>query len=95
MKDNNIVHTNMTLANIKIDAQMCIKISEFSECIQLSDPDGYSMVRQGSKEVMAPEMVQSIGYSFDVDLWALGILIFTLYFGYNPFINAPDAEKRL
>jgi serine/threonine protein kinase len=44
---------------------------------------------------MAPEMVKMIGYSFEVDMWALGMLIYTLFFGYSPFINANDAEKRL
>lgn len=43
---------------------------------------------------MAPEMAHNKGYSFEADLWALGILIFTLYFGYSPFINAMDLDDR-
>jgi serine/threonine-protein kinase GIN4 len=41
---------------------------------------------------MAPEMVQGLGFSFQADLWALGILIFTLFFGYNPFIEAEQGS---
>jgi len=52
------------------------------------------MQKRGSKEIMSPEMVNNKGYSFENDLWALGILIFTLNFGYSPFINALDVEER-
>jgi serine/threonine protein kinase len=73
---------------------MDIKVSEFSECVQLKDPEDFSMIKRGSKEIMAPEMAHNKGYSFEADLWALGILIFTLYFGYSPFINAMDLDDR-
>ena len=34
---------------------------------------------------MAPEIVGQIGYSYQVDIWAVGIIMYYLYFGTAPF----------
>ena len=34
---------------------------------------------------MAPEVLKSKGYSFEVDLWALGVMLFEFMCGYCPF----------
>jgi len=34
---------------------------------------------------MAPEVLNSKGYSFTVDIWSLGIMIFEFMCGYVPF----------
>jgi serine/threonine protein kinase len=42
---------------------------------------------------MAPEQVESKnGHSFEADLWALGVILFTLLIGYSPFV-ANDTKK--
>ena len=44
---------------------------------------------------MAPEMIKKRAYSFSVDLWAIGIILYRLLFGKLPFnsgreISYPD-----
>lgn len=34
---------------------------------------------------MAPEIIKGMGYSFAVDLWSLGIIIYELLCGFTPF----------
>jgi serine/threonine protein kinase len=34
---------------------------------------------------MAPELVQEQPYTFAVDLWSLGVILYELYFGQPPF----------
>ena len=39
----------------------------------------------GTKGYMAPEVIQGWTYSFKVDVWGLGIIIYKLICGYLPF----------
>lgn len=39
----------------------------------------------GTPHYMAPEIIQNKGYSFMVDLWALGVCMFEFQCGYVPF----------
>jgi len=36
---------------------------------------------------MAPEIVTKVGYSFEVDSWALGVLLYKLLTGCFPFVG--------
>ncbi|KAG6448736.1 hypothetical protein O3G_MSEX005674 [Manduca sexta] len=46
----------------------------------------------GTPEYIAPEVIMSKGYSFGVDWWALGVLIFEMQAGHPPFF-ASDPSK--
>lgn len=39
---------------------------------------------------MAPEVMQGKGYSFEADLWSLGILFYELICGHLPFAEKED-----
>uniref|UniRef100_A0ACD5ZMV7 Uncharacterized protein n=1 Tax=Avena sativa TaxID=4498 RepID=A0ACD5ZMV7_AVESA len=43
----------------------------------------YSFV--GTEEYVAPEVVRGDGHGFDVDWWALGVLVYEMAFGRTPF----------
>lgn len=38
-----------------------------------------------------------MGYYFEVDIWAIGIIIYTLFYGYPPFEsdNTPEIYARI
>ena len=67
-----------------------IKVSDFSKSVQLQDDqESIDDPVQGSDEILSPEMkFNYCGHSFEVDLWALGVIMYTMLFGYNPFENA-------
>lgn len=45
----------------------------------------------GTPEYLAPEILKKIGYTFEVDLWTLGIFIFEMLQGQPPFT---DPERQ-
>ena len=47
---------------------------------------------------MAPEIIKEEPYEKSVDIWALGILLFEMYYGYSPFKasgNLDDGTKEV
>ncbi len=56
-------------------------------------PEGPTPVRYticGCLEYMAPEILTMEGHDYAVDLWALGVLLYELHFGYTPFAVTHD-----
>ena len=62
-----------------------IKIADFGAAVW--DPQNRQRDMIGTRETMAPEMVQGVHYGNKVDNWSLGILIYELctgsFFIYN------------
>lgn len=39
----------------------------------------------GTPNYIAPEVLEGTGYYFEIDVWAIGIILYTLYYGCPPF----------
>ncbi|CAH1635268.1 unnamed protein product [Spodoptera littoralis] len=79
-----VIHRNVKPENIVISANGYIKLIDF----------GFAKIIKsrtwticGTPEYLAPEMILSKGYSFPVDWWALGVLIYEMCAGYPPFCS--------
>ena len=91
LHDNGIIHRDLKPENILVDEYDNVKICDFGWCVQSNE------IRNtfcGTLEYMAPEMILCEGHSFQVDLWALGILLYELLHGYAPFRSPKDTEMR-
>lgn len=42
---------------------------------------------------MSPEIYEETGHGFEVDWWAVGVIIFELMFGNTPFFSKMSVEK--
>ncbi|KAL7372368.1 hypothetical protein ABVT39_015103 [Epinephelus coioides] len=86
----NIVHRDLKPENILLDDQGHIKLSDFGFSVQLQ-PGEKLRELCGTPGYLAPEILKCsmdethAGYGQEVDLWACGVILFTLLAGSPPF----------
>ena len=66
---------------------MILKIGDFGLAYQFESIDEKRNAICGTPNYVAPEIIKgsSEGYSFEVDVWSLGVIIYKLLIGINPF----------
>ena len=87
-----ITHRDIKLENLLLDDQKNIKIIDFgfSTCIP---NDRKVKIFCGTPSYMAPEIVNKTEYfGPPADVWALGVLLFTMLCGCFPYRGATDKE---
>ena len=83
LHSQNIIHRDLKPDNLFLDEKLELKIGDFGLCTTnkiLKD-------LVGTREFMAPELwdIPEKGYSFEVDIWALGVVMYNLLTGDVPF----------
>jgi serine/threonine protein kinase len=90
-----IVHRDIKPENIMLrrsDSLSDIKLIDFGLAIEENQIMG-SRCSCGTVGYMAPEMYTNSKYNRAVDMWALGVFIFNLYFGTYPI--SPESRSAL
>lgn len=87
LHDLKIIHRDLKLSNILLDSQKNIKLCDFGLATVLKNKEERKKGICGTPNYIAPEVVfpNKEGYSFEVDLWSLGVLLFTFLVGIPPF----------
>ena len=85
LHDRNIVHRDLKLGNIFLTGKMELKLGDFGLAKKLSFRDEKISERVGTPAYMAPEILENMGYSLEVDIWSLGVIMYYLIIGKLPF----------
>jgi serine/threonine protein kinase len=85
-----VSHRDIKMDNIIIDRQLNVKLIDFGFGAYINDKVS---VFCGTPSYMCPEIVSKTPYyGHHADIWALGILFYTLHAGDYPFRGSNDRE---
>uniref|UniRef100_A0A0N5B4R4 G protein-coupled receptor kinase n=1 Tax=Strongyloides papillosus TaxID=174720 RepID=A0A0N5B4R4_STREA len=88
-----ILYRDLKPENILLDDYGHVRISDLGLAVELKDNDPIKG-RVGTVGYMAPEIVKNERYSYGVDWWGLGCLIYEMIEGKAPFRQRKEKVKR-
>ncbi|ORX84169.1 kinase-like protein [Anaeromyces robustus] len=88
----NIVHRDLKDENIVIDENYHVKLIDFGSASYIpKHPENYFTRFNGTTHFASPEIVKKKAYRGpEAEIWSLGVLLFTIVFGENPFQNKDE-----
>jgi serine/threonine protein kinase len=92
---NLVIHRDLKLGNLFLDRNMVVKVGDLGLATKLDSPEEKRKTICGTPNYIAPEVIQgdktTRGHSFEVDVWSMGVIMYTLLFGKPPY-EAKDVK---
>lgn len=89
MHKQNKIHRDIKTDNVLLNQQGYVKLADFGYTAQLKYTGENRKSIVGTPYWMAPELIKGLPYSFEVDIWSLGILCRELAEGEPPYVEVP------
>ena len=89
-----IVHRDLKLENILFDANYNIRLIDFGFSTLETNSEKLFNTFCGSLNYMAPEIFAKKPYTSSVDMWSLGIILYTMLVGHLPFFHSSASKLR-
>jgi polo-like kinase 1 len=81
-----IIHRDLKLGNLFLNERMEVKLGDFGLATKLDFDGEKKRTICGTPNYIAPEVLEGkAGHSYEVDIWSLGVIIYTLIIGKPPF----------
>ncbi len=86
LHSHRIIHRDLKLGNLFLSGKMELKIGDFGLATKLEFDGERKRTICGTPNYIAPEILEAKqGHSYEVDIWSLGVIIYTLIIGKPPF----------
>ncbi|CAF0819914.1 unnamed protein product [Didymodactylos carnosus] len=85
LHDKRIIHRDLKLGNLFLNDQMEVKIGDFGLATRIESESDRKRTLCGTPNYIAPEVINKKGHSYQVDVWSLGCILYTLLLGKPPF----------
>uniref|UniRef100_A0A183V7M8 Serine/threonine-protein kinase PLK n=1 Tax=Toxocara canis TaxID=6265 RepID=A0A183V7M8_TOXCA len=85
LHDKKIIHRDLKLGNLFLNDDMKVKIGDFGLATVVEFDGERKKTLCGTPNYIAPEMLGKKGHSYEVDIWAIGCILYTLLIGKPPF----------
>ncbi|XP_074597855.1 serine/threonine-protein kinase polo [Brevipalpus obovatus] len=97
LHSNKIVHRDLKLGNLFLNEDMEVKVGDFGLATKIVADHDRKLTLCGTPNYIAPEVLMKKGHGFEVDVWSLGCIVYTLFVGKPPFETSElkDTYKRI
>ncbi|XP_014661949.1 PREDICTED: serine/threonine-protein kinase PLK1-like isoform X2 [Priapulus caudatus] len=95
LHENKVIHRDLKLGNLFLNDTMEIKIGDFGLATKLDYDGERKKTLCGTPNYIAPEVLAKKGHSYEVDVWSLGCILYTLLVGKPPFETASLKETYM
>ena len=90
MHARNIIYRDLKPENVMVGEDGYIKLIDMGTCKKIKEKGSTTGVNKtftiiGTPNYMAPEIISGKGYSYTVDLWSLGVVLYEFMAGFVPF----------
>ena len=85
LHNNKIIHRDLKLGNLFLNDDMELKIGDFGLATKVDFEGERKKTLCGTPNYIAPEVLNKKGHSYEVDVWSLGCILYTLLIGKPPF----------
>jgi len=85
LHENKIIHRDLKLGNVFLNDNMEVKIGDFGLATKVDYDGERKRTLCGTPNYIAPEVLGKKGHSYEVDVWSLGCILYTLLVGKPPF----------
>lgn len=85
LHENNIIHRDLKLGNLFLNDELQVKIGDFGLAAKIEFVGERKKTLCGTPNYIAPEILTKKGHSFEVDVWSIGCIMYTLLIGKPPF----------
>uniref|UniRef100_A0A8C7ZG49 Protein kinase C n=1 Tax=Oryzias sinensis TaxID=183150 RepID=A0A8C7ZG49_9TELE len=87
-----IVYRDLKLDNIMLDSDGHIKLADFGMCRENVSQENRASTFCGTPDYIAPEILLGQKYTFSVDWWSFGVLVYEMLIGQSPFQGDDEDE---
>lgn len=94
-RERHTIHRDIKPSNLLVDSLGNVKIADFGVSGELSCTLSKCASWVGTMHYMSPERIQNTPYSYDSDVWSLGITLLELSTGAFPYWKSPARPQRL
>jgi polo-like kinase 1 len=86
LHSHRVIHRDLKLGNLFLNEKMELKVGDFGLATKLEFEGDRKRTICGTPNYIAPEILEGKqGHSYEVDIWSLGVVIYTLIIGKPPF----------
>ncbi|XP_077507656.1 serine/threonine-protein kinase PLK1-like [Amblyomma americanum] len=85
LREQRVVHRDLKLGNLLLNEGMELKVADFGLATRIGFEGQRRKTFCGTPRYIAPEVLSKKGHSYEVDVWSIGCILYTLLVGRTPF----------